>query len=132
MVVTINSETGSLVYSSTLKMEVTRSSETSVDFQRTTRRYIPQDGTLHSHRCEILKSYKHGNTFQKMFTFIHNRIHNSPPLDPTLSNNNLALTIASSLRVILTYKKNLRDFGPLVNYADRATAACWSSANFCV
>jgi hypothetical protein len=29
-------------------------------------------------------------------------------------------------------KKTLRDFGPLANYADRATAASWrSSANFC-
>jgi hypothetical protein len=28
-------------------------------------------------------------------------------------------------------KKKLRGFGPLANYADRATAACWrSSANF--
>jgi hypothetical protein len=34
-------------YSSTLKMEAIYFSETSVDFQRTTRRYIPQDGTLH-------------------------------------------------------------------------------------
>jgi hypothetical protein len=32
--------------------------ETSVDFQRTTRRYIPEDRTLHNHRCENLKSYK--------------------------------------------------------------------------
>jgi hypothetical protein len=32
-------------------------SETSVDFQRTTRRYIPEDGTLHNHRCGNLKSY---------------------------------------------------------------------------
>jgi hypothetical protein len=45
-------------YSSTLKMEVIRSSETSVDFQRTTGRYIPEDSTLHSHRCEHFKSYK--------------------------------------------------------------------------
>jgi hypothetical protein len=29
-------------------------------------------------------------------------------------------------------KKKLRDFGPLANYADRATAASWqSSGNFC-
>jgi hypothetical protein len=35
-----------LVYSSTLKMEATYSSKTSVDFQRTTRRYIPEDRTL--------------------------------------------------------------------------------------
>jgi hypothetical protein len=33
-------------YSSTMKMENICSSETSVDFQRTTRLYIPQDTTL--------------------------------------------------------------------------------------
>jgi hypothetical protein len=35
-----------LAYSSTLKMKETCSSETSVDFQQTTRRYIPEDRTL--------------------------------------------------------------------------------------
>jgi hypothetical protein len=35
-----------LAYSSTLKIEETWSSETSVDFQRTTWRYIREDGTL--------------------------------------------------------------------------------------
>jgi hypothetical protein len=35
-----------LPYSSTLKTEVTRPPETSVDFQRTTRRYIPENRTL--------------------------------------------------------------------------------------
>jgi hypothetical protein len=40
----------------TLKMEAI-SSETSADTQRTTRRYIPEDDTLHNHRCENLKSY---------------------------------------------------------------------------
>jgi hypothetical protein len=35
-----------LAYSSSLKMEAICSSETSVDFQRTTRRYILQDSTL--------------------------------------------------------------------------------------
>jgi hypothetical protein len=34
-------------------------SETSVGFQRTTRRYIPEDRTLHKHYCENLKSYKY-------------------------------------------------------------------------
>jgi hypothetical protein len=29
----------------------------SVDTQWTTRRYIPEDNTLHNHRCENLKSY---------------------------------------------------------------------------
>jgi hypothetical protein len=42
---------------STLKMEAICSSETSVDTQLTTRRYFPEDGTLHNHRCENLKSY---------------------------------------------------------------------------
>jgi hypothetical protein len=38
-------------------MEVICFSETSVDTERTTRRYIPEDATLHKHRCENLKSY---------------------------------------------------------------------------
>jgi hypothetical protein len=44
-------------YSLTLEMEATCSSKTSVEFQRTTRRYTPEDGTLHNHHCENLKSY---------------------------------------------------------------------------
>jgi hypothetical protein len=39
-------------------MEAICSSETSVETQRTTRRHIPEDDTLHNHRCENLKSYK--------------------------------------------------------------------------
>jgi hypothetical protein len=38
-------------------MEATYSSETFVNFQRTTRRYIPEDRTLYNHRYENLKSY---------------------------------------------------------------------------
>jgi hypothetical protein len=37
-------------------MEATRSSETSVN-NKATRRHIPEDGILHSHRRENLKSY---------------------------------------------------------------------------
>jgi hypothetical protein len=47
-----------LAYSSTLKMEATCSSETSVDFKLTTWRCKPEDITLHNRRCENLKSYK--------------------------------------------------------------------------
>jgi hypothetical protein len=47
----------SLVNFATLKMEATRSSETSVN-TRTTQRHIPEDDILHSHRCESLKSYR--------------------------------------------------------------------------
>jgi hypothetical protein len=35
-----------MAYSSTLKMKVTCSPETSVDFKRTKRRYIPEDKTV--------------------------------------------------------------------------------------
>jgi hypothetical protein len=46
-----------MVYSSVLKMETICSSETSVDFQRTTWRYIPEDRTFHKDDCENLESY---------------------------------------------------------------------------
>jgi hypothetical protein len=46
-----------LAYFLTLKMEAICSSETSVGSQWTTRRYIPEDGTIHNHRIENLKSY---------------------------------------------------------------------------
>jgi hypothetical protein len=55
--------------SSTLKMEAKFSSETSVDFQRTARSYIPQYRTLHNRRFENLKSY----------IFIWSVIHISKP-----------------------------------------------------
>jgi hypothetical protein len=41
----------------TLKMELIRSSETLV-YTISTRRHIPEDGILHSHRRENLKSYE--------------------------------------------------------------------------
>jgi hypothetical protein len=41
-----------------MKIEATCSSEITVDFQRITRHYIPEDRTLCNHRCEGLKSYE--------------------------------------------------------------------------
>jgi hypothetical protein len=38
-------------------MEATCSSETSIEFQRTTRPYIPEDSNLHNHRCVNLTPY---------------------------------------------------------------------------
>jgi hypothetical protein len=38
-----------------MEMEAKLSFETTVDFQRTTQRYIPEDRTLHNHRCDNLK-----------------------------------------------------------------------------
>jgi hypothetical protein len=46
----------SLADFSTLKMEAIRSYETSVH-TRSTQRHISEEGILHSHRCENLKSY---------------------------------------------------------------------------
>jgi hypothetical protein len=47
-----------LAFSSTLKMKAIFSSEMSVDFQRTTRRYFPADRTPYNCRCQKLKSYR--------------------------------------------------------------------------
>jgi hypothetical protein len=48
---------GLLNYSSTLKMEAIRSSETSGTTLRTTQRHIAEEDTLQNHRCENLKTY---------------------------------------------------------------------------
>jgi hypothetical protein len=45
-----------LSISSTFKVETVRSSKISVNVYQTTRRHIPEDSTLHAHRCENLRS----------------------------------------------------------------------------
>jgi hypothetical protein len=45
------------LYSSTLKIEAVCSSETSVDFKRTTRPYIPEERTVHNHGYENHRFY---------------------------------------------------------------------------
>jgi hypothetical protein len=47
-----------LAFLSTLEMEVAYSPETSVGFQRTTRRFNSEVRSPHYRRCKILKSYK--------------------------------------------------------------------------
>jgi hypothetical protein len=43
-------------FASIFREEAIYFSETSVDTQRTARRYIPEDDSLHNHRCEDLIS----------------------------------------------------------------------------
>jgi hypothetical protein len=56
----------SLAYSSILKTKATCSSETLVDFQLTTRRYIPEDTTLQA--FYLIQSFTNGN--QQTFFFV--------------------------------------------------------------
>jgi hypothetical protein len=58
--------------SSTLKMDVIRSSETS-DHIRTTWRYIPEDGNIHNYLCENLKFYNLGNTHILLINYLKGR-----------------------------------------------------------
>jgi hypothetical protein len=51
-------------------MEVTCSSETSVNFQRITLHYILEDKILHDHRCENIKSYIKTYTLVKLSEYL--------------------------------------------------------------
>jgi hypothetical protein len=55
-------------------VEAICSSETSVDTQRTTRRHIPGDDTLHNHRCENLKTYFIFSYFTVNYDSRHNDV----------------------------------------------------------
>jgi hypothetical protein len=84
-----------LAYSSALKLEATWFSETLVEFQRTTCRYIPEDRILHSHGCENLKSYKVNNRSRSLnlppilwAPEVHCRVLNSPMLVCVLMHKN--------------------------------------------
>jgi hypothetical protein len=69
---------GLLGFSSTLKMEALCSSETSVATQQTTRRHIPEDYTLHNHRCENLKSnIQHLSLYKNMSEFGYSHLENN-------------------------------------------------------
>jgi hypothetical protein len=47
----------------TLMMEAVHTSETSINFNMTTQRYIPEDSELHTHCHDNLKCYKNGEDF---------------------------------------------------------------------
>jgi hypothetical protein len=58
-----------LCWFSTVKMEVTSSSETPVNIQ-TTRCYKPEDDNLHNYRCGNLRSYIENWTFLGIFLLL--------------------------------------------------------------
>jgi hypothetical protein len=58
-------------------MEVTCSSETSVDFQQITWYSIPEERTLHNHPCENFKSYIPYDFTSKTFAAIGETLTNA-------------------------------------------------------
>jgi hypothetical protein len=54
-----------------LMMEAVRTSETSVSFNVSTRRYIPEDSKLHTRRRENLKSHEGGLCFLRGIEFFN-------------------------------------------------------------
>jgi hypothetical protein len=78
-------------------------SEPLVHIYETTWRHNSEDRNLDTHCRKILKSHKY------IFIYVY-----------------------ESRKYVSSIIKKLRGFGPLANYADRATAASWrSSSNFC-
>jgi hypothetical protein len=74
----------SVAAGSNLKMEEICFSETSVDIQRTTRRYIPEGSTLRNHSCESIKCY----TVKRLFkTITQNFVLFPSLLKPPCSGN---------------------------------------------
>jgi hypothetical protein len=59
-----------LAYPSVVKMKAVCSCETSVHFKQNTWRYIPEDRTLHNHRCANFKSDNMGRADVKLHGFI--------------------------------------------------------------
>jgi hypothetical protein len=57
-------------------MEAIRSSEALVH-TRSTQRHIPEDGILHSHRCDSLKSYIEFQSFWAVSNFRHSEEKNT-------------------------------------------------------
>jgi hypothetical protein len=103
-----------LAYSSTLQMEAACSSETSVHFHETTQSDIPEDKTLHSHRCENVKcKIKKNSLYNHELTYtgriIIERAHKTNQIIRWLLENPLdalqtKLTMSLKFRVSSSFK----------------------------
>jgi hypothetical protein len=99
-----------LAYSSTPKIEAIYSSETSVDFQRTKRRYIPEDIALHNHRRENLKSYT---------DLVSQHILWRSSIGGCWDRGSLWCDILQSCKQILTFRRNTLPLWSPLNPEDR-------------
>jgi hypothetical protein len=87
---------------STLKMGTICSSETLVDFQRTTWSYIPEDVTLHNHRCDDIKSYTMSICFAMLLwiRLVFTNLNSFVYPNSWAQMNNYTVKLASGLHLI--------------------------------
>lgn len=95
-----------LIFSSTLKMEIISSSETSLKFCRATQRHIPRDSTLHfqpykniKYDTEIFNEYvfiayvigtRHIRNARKMhYSCAHRRLQETVTVSPTMTKSHI-------------------------------------------
>jgi hypothetical protein len=74
-------------------IEAARTSETSVNFYQTSRRYNPEDSHLHTHCRENLKSYLIRNTTASRLGFILNEFQQTHMFVQTLDAKNSELEL---------------------------------------
>jgi hypothetical protein len=73
-------------YSTVLKKMAICSSDISADFQRTTHRCMPEDRTLHNHRCENLKSYSSAfSSSKRLRKSSRGRLHSATIFCPSVT-----------------------------------------------
>jgi hypothetical protein len=88
-----------LAYSATLKIEAICSSERSVDFQRTARRYIPEDRTLRILRSEVFVSGSGNCLLRRFRPFVaFERVRNNVRLRINATREDAKLTKKTKLR----------------------------------
>jgi hypothetical protein len=112
-------------------MEATYTSETSVDLQRTTRRYISEDRILHNHRCKYLKSYPPSYLISILIASSHLRLGRpSSLISPGFRNISLprVLHVRMFSNSIMAYLLKVRTVEP--DKTALATERLWNNIRF--